>query len=105
VRIDRLDDERETLYPSGLYESDPDLHDRYSAAICARLEEDHVLDPADKLYMGLLQMYNSQQNGYALLKAILSCTLMVHSHDLGCLSNMPPTAQTGATPYEFLQSK
>jgi hypothetical protein len=100
MRIDRLDDEREHLYPAGLDISDPDLHDRYSAAIYANLEEDHVLDPSDNLYMGLLQMYNSHRNGYALLKAILAATLMVHSNDLGRLST-PPTAQPGSTPYEF----
>ena len=75
VPIDSLNDERETLYPVGrLYETDPDLHDRYSTAIYARLEEDDVLDSSDKLYMGLLQMYNSRHNGYALVKAIHATT-------------------------------
>ena len=71
--IYRLDIERETLYPTGLYDSDLDLlYDRYSAAIYARLEEEDVLDPSEALYVGLLQMYNSRRDGYALLKAILT---------------------------------
>ena len=100
IRIDRLDDDRETVYPSGTYESDIALHDRYSAAIYARLEEEDVLDPAEPLYVGLLQMYNSRREGYALLKAILFTTLMVHTQDLERLST-PPTASPGTTPYEF----
>jgi hypothetical protein len=68
-----------------LYESDRDLYDRYSTAIYARLEEEDVLDSSEPLYVGLLQMYNSRRNGYALLKAILATTLMVHTHDLGWL--------------------
>jgi hypothetical protein len=35
VRIDRLDDERENLYPSGLAESDRAILEQYSAAIYA----------------------------------------------------------------------
>ena len=38
IRIDRLEDPRETVCPTESYESDPALHDRYSAAIYARLE-------------------------------------------------------------------
>ena len=44
--------------------------------------------------------HNSRCNGYALLKAILATTLMVHLHDLGQLST-PPTAHPGVTPYDF----
>ena len=100
VRIDRLEDEHETLYPMELQISDPALHHRYSAAIYARLEEEDVLDSTEPLFVGLLQMFNSRRDGYALLKAILATTLMVNTQDLGQLST-PPTAQPGTTPYEF----
>ena len=40
IRIDQLDDEREILYPSELYDSDRNLYDPYSAAIYARLEDE-----------------------------------------------------------------
>ena len=100
IRIDRLEDERETLYPMELHDSDPGLHHRYSAAIYARLEEEDVLDPMEPLFVGLLQMYNSRRDGYALLKAILATTLMVHTQDIGSIST-PPTAQHGTTPYEY----
>jgi hypothetical protein len=52
IRLDRLDDEEENLYPTGLREQDPQLYDDYSSAIYARLEEEGVLDPQDPLYKG-----------------------------------------------------
>ena len=100
VRIDRLEDDNETLYPTEMHDLDPGLHNRYSAAIYARLEEEDVLDSTEPLFVGLLQMFNSRRDGYALLKAILATTLMVHTQDLGRLST-PPTAQPGTTPYEY----
>ena len=100
IRIDRLGDVRETLYPAELYAQDTELHERYSAAIYARLEEEDVLDPSDRLYEGLLQMYNSKRGGYTVLKALLASTLMVQNQDLGRLCT-PPTAHPGATPIEF----
>ena len=100
VRIDRLEDEGETLYPMELHDLNLALHHRYSAAIYARLEEEDVLDPMEPLFVGLLQMFNSRRDGYALLKAILATTLMVHTQDIGSLST-PPTAQPGTTPYDF----
>ena len=100
MRIDRLDDNREQLYLDGLYENDPQMFHDYSAAIYARLEEENVLDPSESLYEGLLDIYNSRRNGYALLKVILAATLMFHAHDIGKLST-PPTAHPGMTPYEF----
>ena len=40
-----------------------------TAAIYARHEEEDVLDPSDRLYEGLLQMYNSKRDGNTVLKA------------------------------------
>ena len=100
IRIDRLSDLRETLYPAELYAQDTELHERYSAAIYARLEEEDVLGPTDRLYEGILQMYNSKRDGYTVLKALLASTLMVQNQDLGRLSTLP-TAHPDATPIEF----
>ena len=50
IRLDKLDDEAENVYPTGLREQAPQLYDDYSSAIYARLEEDGVLDPHDPLY-------------------------------------------------------
>ena len=83
LRIDKLDDEKQQLYPSALYNSDPALLTEYSAAIYARLEEPDVLDMSELSYEGLLDLYNTSCDGYALLKAILAATLMVRSHDIG----------------------
>jgi hypothetical protein len=94
VRLDRLDDEEENLYPSGLREQEPQLYEDYSSAIYARLEEDGVLDPNDPLYRGLLEVYNSRRDGYALLKGILAATVLVQAKDLGALST-PPQPQLG----------
>ena len=100
VRLDRLDEEDENVYPTGLREQEPQLYDDYSSAIYARLEEDGVLDPQDPLYRGLLEVYNSRRDGYALLKGILEATVMVQSKDLGALST-PPQPQPGSTPHNF----
>ena len=85
MRLDRLDEEDENVYPTGLREQDPQLYDDYSSAIYARLEEDGVLDPQDPLYRGLLEVYNSRRDGYALLKGILAVTVMVQSKDRSAL--------------------
>ena len=100
IRLDHLDDEDENLFPTGLRDQDPQLYDDYSSAIYARLEEDGVLDPQDPLYKGLLEVYNSRRDGYALLKGILAATVMVPSKDLGALST-PPQPQPGSTPHNF----
>ena len=89
IRFDRLDDEDENLYPADLREQDPQLYDDYSSDIYARLEEEGVLDPQDPLYKGMLEVYNSRRDGYALLKGILAATVMVQSKDLGALSTPP----------------
>lgn len=82
-------------------DSDPELLADYGAAIYARLEEPDILNPAtESLYEGLLDLYNSSRDEYALLKAILAATLMVYSHDIGRMST-PPTVQPGMTPYAF----
>ena len=100
VRLNRLDEEDENLYPFGLRDQDPQLYDDYSSAIYARLEEDGVLDPHDPLYRGLLEVYNSRRDGYALLKGILAATILVQAKDLGALST-PPQPQPGSTPHTF----
>ena len=100
IQLDRLDDEEENLYPTGLWEQDPQLYDHYSSAVYARLEEEGVLDPQDPLYKELLEVYNSRRDGYALLKGILAATVMVQSKDLGALST-PPQPQPGSTPHNF----
>ena len=66
----------------------------------ARLEEEGVLDPQDPLYKGLLEVYNSRRDGYALLKGILAATVLVQAKDLGALST-PPQPQPGSTPHNF----
>ena len=73
----------------GRREQAPQLYNNYSSAIYARLEEDGVLDPHDPLYKGLLEVYNSRRDGYALLESILAATVMVQSKDLGALSTPP----------------
>ena len=100
IRLDRLDEADENLYPLGLRETEPQLYDDYSSAINARLEEDGVLDQQDPLYKGLLEVYNSRRDGYALLKGILAATVMVQSKDLGALST-PPQPQLASTPHNF----
>ena len=68
IRIDKLDDiTQERLHPEDLLH-DPVLYNSYSSAIYARLEIETVLDPSDKLYQGLLLMYNSKRDGYRLLQ-------------------------------------
>ena len=100
IRLDRLDQEEETLYPSGL-DHDPQLYDDYSSAIYVRLEEEGVLvDPQDPLCKGLLEVYNSHRDGYALLKGILAATVQVQAEDLGALSTAPQP-QPGSTPHNF----
>ena len=100
VNISKLDDDSESLIPDAYMRMDAHLRDSYGAAIYARLEEENVLDPADPLYTGLLSMYNSRRDGYALLKEILATTLMVQSHDIGPQSTSP-TVQRGSTPYNY----
>ena len=113
IRLDRLDDEDENIYPTGLRDDEdeniyptglreqaPQLYEDYSSAIYARLEEDGVLNPQETLYKGLLEVYNSRRDGYALLKGILAATVMVQSKDLGALST-PPQPQPGSTPHNF----
>ena len=100
VCLDRLDNEDENLYPTGICDQDPQLYDDYSSVIYARLKEEGVLDPQDPLNKGLLeQLYNSRRDGYALLKGILAATAMVQSKDLGALSTTPPQPQPGSTPH------
>ena len=101
IRLDRLDQEEETLlYPPGL-DHNPQLYDGYSSAIYARLEEEGVLDPTNPLYKGLLlEVYNSRRDGYALLIGILAATVLVQAKDLGALST-PPQPQPGSTPHNF----
>ena len=50
IRLDRLDQEEENVYPTELREKEPQLYDDYISAIYARLEEDGVLDPNIPLY-------------------------------------------------------
>ena len=100
VRIDKLDDvTQERLHPAELLQT-PVLYDCYSSAIYARLEEETVLDSSDKLFKGLLQMYNSKRDGYQLLQDLLAATLLVPAQNVGQLST-PPTVQQGTTPYDF----
>ena len=100
VRIDKLDDvTQERLHPEDLLHN-PVLYDCYSSAIYARLEEETVLDNSDKLFKGLLQMYNSKRDGYRLLQDLLAATLLVPAQNVGQLST-PPTVTQGTTPYDF----
>ena len=79
------------------------MYDRYSAAIYARLEEDQVLDPDNKIYMGLLQLYNSTRDGYSMLKSILAATLLADLRNISVLST-PPTAMAGTDPFVYAAS-
>ena len=100
VRIDKLDDvTQERLHPMDLLHNQV-LYDCYSSAIYARLEEETVLDSSDKLFKGLLQMYNSKRDGYRLLQDLLAATLLVPAQNVGQLST-PPTVTQGTTPYDF----
>jgi hypothetical protein len=101
-QVHKLDDPDEILYPQSLV-GDPHLYDRYSAAIYARLEEDQVLDPDNKIYMGLLQLCNSTRDGYSMLKSILAATLLADLRNISILST-PPTAPPGTDPFVYAAS-
>ena len=101
-QVHKLDDPAEILYPQSLA-GDPHLYDRYSAAIYARLEEDQVLDPENKIYMGLLQLYNSTRDGYSMLKSILAATLLADLRNISVLST-PPTAASDTDPFVYAAS-
>ena len=83
-QVHKLDDPLELLYPRALGD-DPHMYDRYSAAIYARLEEDQILDPENQVYMGLLRLHNSTQDGYIVLKSILAATLLAEIHNISVL--------------------
>ena len=100
MRIDKLDDvTQERLHPVDLLQNQV-LYDCYSSAIYALLEEETVLDSSDKLFKGLLQMYNSKRDGYRLLQDLLAATLLVPAQNVGQLST-PPTVTQSTTPYDF----
>ena len=102
-QVHKLDDPAEILYPQSLV-GDPHMYDpRYSAAIYARLEEDQVLDPDNKIYMGLLQSYNSTRDGYSVLKSILAATLLADLRNISVLST-PPAAPPGTDPFVYAAS-
>ena len=101
-QVHNLDDPDEILYPQSLV-GYPHMYDRYSAAIYARLEEDQVLDPDNKIYMGLLQLYNSTRDGYSMLKSILAATLLADLQNISVLTT-PPMAPPGTDPFVYAAS-
>ena len=101
-QLHNLDDPKEVMYPSTL--DDPHLYDRYSAAIyAARLKADDVLDPDNQVYMGLLRLHNSTRDGYTMLKAILTSTLLADVRNISILSTSP-VALPGTCPFAYAAS-